>query len=93
MPSPGSSLIFRGERQQGIDRLEQAIALRPYDFAVLYNAACGFTAAGKPERALELLDRAVGTGKGFRAWIENDPDLDPLRGLPRFQQILARLPP
>ena len=89
----GLSLISRGERQQGIDRLEQAIALRPYDFAVLYNAACGFTAAGKPERALELLDRAVGTGKGFRAWIENDPDLDPLRGLPRFQQILARLPP
>jgi hypothetical protein len=35
----------------------------------------------------------VGTGRGFRAWIEHDPDLDPLRGLPRFEEILARLPP
>jgi len=40
-----------------------------------------------------MLDRAVGTGRGFRAWIENDPDLDSLRKLPRFQQIVARLPP
>jgi adenylate cyclase len=89
----GSTLIARGERKEGTDRLEQAIALRPYDFAVLYNAACGFTAAGRQEKALDLLDRAVGTGRGFRAWIENDPDLDPLRGMPRFQEILARLPP
>jgi len=27
-----------------------------------------------------------------RAWIENDPDLEGLHGLPRDQQILARLP-
>ena len=89
----GGLLIHEGERQEGIDRLEQAIALRPDDFGVLYNAACGFNVAGKPERALDLLDRAVGTGRGFRAWIENDPELDSLRALPRFQQILARLPP
>jgi hypothetical protein len=37
--------------------------------------------------------RAVGTGRGYRPWIEHDPDLDTLRGLPRFQQIVARLPP
>jgi hypothetical protein len=40
-----------------------------------------------------LLDRAVGTVKGFRAWMEHDPDLDSLRDLPRFKEILARLPP
>jgi hypothetical protein len=39
-----------------------------------------------------MLDRAVATGRGFRAWIEHDPDLDSLRALPRFQEIVARLP-
>src|SRR5262249_1303552 len=63
-------LIYLGERQKGIDRLERAVPIRPYDFAVLYNAACPFAAAGERDRALELLDQAVATGRGFRAWME-----------------------
>ena len=89
----GGALISLGESQKGIDRVEQAVQVRPHDFAVLYNAACSFANAGKPERALDMLDRAVSTGRGFRAWIEHDPDLDSLRALPRFRQIVARLPP
>ena len=88
----GDVLIRLGERQKGFERLEQAIAVRPQDYAVLYNAACGYANAGNSQRALDLLDRAVDTGRGFRAWLETDPDLDPLRPLSRFQQILARLP-
>jgi len=87
------ALIVLGDRQKGFERLERALALRPHDFAVLYNAACGYANAGDKERALDLLDRAVATGRGFRAWMENDPDLDRLRGLPRFEAILARVPP
>jgi adenylate cyclase len=87
------ALILLGERQNGLDRIQQALALKPHDFALLYNAACTFANAGDPERALDMLDRAVGTGRGFRAWIEHDPDFDTLRSLPRFQQIVARLPP
>ena len=86
------ALIYLGERQKGIDRLEQAVALKPNDFSVLYNGACGFANAGERDRALELLDRAVATGRGFRAWMEADPDLDPIRDSPRFKEILARLP-
>ena len=88
----GASLVALGKRDEGFARLEEAIAIRPTDFSVLYNAACSFAIAGKPDRALDVLDVAVGTGKGFRAWMEHDPDLDSLRDLPRFQQILARLP-
>jgi adenylate cyclase len=87
------ALVALGERKKGIERLERAIALRPSDFAVLYNAACAYANAGEQERALDLLDRAVDTGRGFRAWIDSDTDLDPLRGAARFKAILARLPP
>ncbi|HWE25620.1 MAG TPA: tetratricopeptide repeat protein [Myxococcales bacterium] len=89
----GSLLMQLGKKKEGAARLEEAIAIQPTDFAVLYNAACGFAFAGEHEKALDLLDRAVGTGKGFRAWMEHDPDLDAVRDLPRFKEILARLPP
>jgi adenylate cyclase len=88
----GASQIQLGQVEKGFARLEQAVALRPHDFTVLYNAACGNARAGRTEQALDLLDRAVGTGQGFRAWLEQDPDLDSLHGSQRFQQILARLP-
>ena len=87
------ALMALGETAKGRERLEQAVALKPHDFAVLYNAACNFAHVGDRQRALDMLDRAVGTGQGFRAWIERDPDLDSLRGLPRYREILARLPP
>ena len=89
----GSLLVQLGKRQEGLARLEEAVAIQPTDFAVLYNAACGYAIAGNSQKALDLLDRAVGTGKGFRAWMEHDPDLDAIRELSRFKEILARLPP
>jgi TolB-like protein/Flp pilus assembly protein TadD len=88
----GNNLIRFGEKARGLARLEQAVALRPSDYGVLYNAACGYTFAGEYDRAIDLLERAIGTGRGYRAWFENDPDLDALRNNPRFQQILSRLP-
>jgi len=76
-----------------MDYLSRALALSPDDFSTLYNVACAYVGAGEPERALDAFDRAVGTGRGNRKWIEHDRDFDPLRSSPRFQEILARLPP
>jgi hypothetical protein len=41
---------------------------------VLYNAACGFANASERDRALDLLDRAVAAGRGFRAWMTDGLD-------------------
>ena len=82
-----------GDRARGMDYLSRALALSPDDFSTLYNVACAYVGAGEPERALDALDRAVGTGRGNRKWLEHDTDLDPLRASPRFQEILARLTP
>jgi adenylate cyclase len=80
-----------GDREGGRRNVDAALRLRPEDFGTLYNAACFHALAGEPDRALDLLDRAIATGQGFRDWIEHDHDLASLHAMPRFQQILARL--
>ena len=87
----GGLQLWLGDREGGERNIQAALRLRPEDFGTLYNAACFYARAGETERALDLLDRAIATGQGFRDWIEHDYDLAPLHGLPRFQEILARL--
>ncbi|HSB20193.1 MAG TPA: protein kinase [Anaeromyxobacteraceae bacterium] len=87
----GGTYIFLGERERGLERVGQALELYPEEFTTLYNAACAYCLAGERDRAFDALDRAVATGRGFRKWIEQDPDLAPLRADPRFQEILGRL--
>lgn len=80
-----------GDKEGGRRNVEAALRLRPDDFGTLYNAACFHAQAGEPDRALDLLDQAVATGQGFRDWIEHDSDFDPVRNLPRFGGIVARM--
>jgi adenylate cyclase len=80
-----------GDAERGRALAERATALAGDDFATLYNLACFWARLGNRERALELLDRAVGDCRGSRAWMDQDPDFAPLRGDPRFEAILARV--
>jgi adenylate cyclase len=80
-----------GDRARALERLSGALELNPDEFTTLYNVACAYAQLGERERALDALDRAVGPGRGWRAWFEQDGDLDPLRADPRFQAILGRL--
>lgn len=80
-----------GDPAGGRRNLEAALRLQPDDFGTLYNAACTYAHMGEPDRALDLLERALSAGQGFREWIEHDSDLDSLRGSPRFREIMNRL--
>jgi adenylate cyclase len=53
--------------------------------------ACNFIHEGLIEEALELLERAAAVGWGSRAWLEHDPDMDPIRDHPRFRALLDRM--
>ena len=85
------SLARLGQREAGKVEIEAALRLRPDDYTTLYNAACFYSLAGEPERAIDLLERAFGLGGGNRDWFEHDSDLDPLRSHPRFQHMMERL--
>lgn len=83
--------LHLGDTEAGRGNVVTALALRPDDYGTLYNAACFHALAGESTRALDLLERSISTGEGFREWIDNDADFDRLRDLPRFSELMARL--
>ena len=79
-----------GRRKEGLQWAERALRLDPEDAGVRYNAACLYAVAGQRERALECLASAVSIGFGNPEWLERDPDLDNLRGIPAFEELMDR---
>jgi adenylate cyclase len=86
-----STLVELGQRDRAIAWSELALQSRENEPHFLYNTACVYAGLGEVDRAIELLERAVALGWGDRAWIENDSDLAPLRGDPRFRALLDRM--
>jgi len=79
-----------GEPDRAVTWLQRALAIDPDEPIILYNAACAYVALGRHEDALDALERAVGPSHCLSVdWIANDPDLTPLAGYARFQQLLA----
>jgi serine/threonine protein kinase/tetratricopeptide (TPR) repeat protein len=80
-----------GETDKAERWVRRALAIDPDDVGVLYNVACAYARLGKSGEAIDCLERAVKNGFGHREWIEQDPDLNPIRDDPRFQALLGRV--
>jgi adenylate cyclase len=76
-----------GDREKAIEYVERSLSIDPDDAMLLYNAACTYALLGKPDEAISFIERAVDKGFGHKEWIDHDPDLDALRGNPRFEMI------
>ena len=85
------AMVQLGERERGLDWTRRAYAIDSEDPGVLYNVACSYAQMDKHDEAMTCLEKAVQNGFGHREWLENDSDLDSLRGDPRFQALLKRL--
>ncbi len=84
------ALCRTGQPEAGLACAQRAVEVDPEDAGVCYNVACLYSLEGRIEDALRCLEDAFRHGFGDKAWIEHDPDLEPLRGEPRFQALLAR---
>jgi TolB-like protein/Flp pilus assembly protein TadD len=86
-----NALAALGEREKALEWARIARSLDPEDCMLIYNLACIHALASDPEEALDCLELAVSSGPVLKAWFINDPDLESIRGLPRFQALIQRI--
>jgi non-specific serine/threonine protein kinase len=72
---------------EAVREMNLAIALRPDEATVLYNAACIFCTLGKKSEALDALRKAWEAGFKDPDWARRDPDLSILHGHPEFERL------
>lgn len=82
-----------GELERALEWGRRAVETSPpEDVATHYNLGCFYARMGERDKALERLEQCVSLAGGFREWIAHDRDWDSLRGDPRFEELLNRLP-
>jgi len=70
--------------------VEHAASSNPKEWAITtYNLACFYSRVGNAEKALPLLRESFEQNPELAKWAGKDPDLDPIRATPEFQEVLA----
>lgn len=77
------ALLRLGEEERALQYMDRALRIDSDSEDTQYNAACFFAAVVEYDKALDCLAR----GLHDPDWMENDPDLEPLRDFPRFQEL------
>ncbi len=76
-----------GKEEDAVRQAQTAVALRPNEPGVLYNAACAYGVLSRKADALDTLKKAVAAGYGNIEWAARDPDLTCLYDDPEFQEL------
>ena len=76
-----------GHVERAIESLEQAIDVEPGQAILHYNLACYWSLASNHRQALRYLAYALDIDGNFRDFIYDEPDFDPLRNDPVFQDL------
>ena len=87
-----SDMAILGRSQEAIQHVKIAVAMRPSDANVLYNAACTYGILGMKREALDTLGRSIEEGYGNADWCTKDPDLKILHDDPEFKKLIAERP-
>ncbi len=85
----GVVLHNRGEFDQAVKYLRQAVAKHPRNEHALYCLAAAQARAGEAEAALKALRSAITANPSSRTQARQDPDFEPLRGEAEFQALVA----
>ena len=79
-----------GDTDAALMHVKIAMAMRPNDANVLYNAACTYGLMGMKIDALDTFRRAVNAGYSNLDWCLRDPDLQILYEEPEFQALVRK---
>jgi adenylate cyclase len=87
-----NALAIRGEKERALEWIRRALLVDPDNLVMRYNLACGLI------QWMDAIDEAIETFRPFFEKVQSpmhirhlevDPDLDPIRGDPRFKEMLA----
>ena len=78
-----------GDKERAREWISRALIVTPDDPMTHYNLACGLAQMGETDGALDLLECAHKISDVAVVPIENDSDLAPLHGHPRYQALVA----
>jgi adenylate cyclase len=78
-------LAVLGETERAKEWIERGILVDPTNTIQHFNFVCALVRLDEHEAALDLLANVIDKAStGLFVWLENDTDLDPVRGSPRF---------
>jgi serine/threonine protein kinase/tetratricopeptide (TPR) repeat protein len=83
-----SDLAIQGQKQEAVQHVKIAVAMRPTDANILYNAACTYGILQMKNEALETLGRSIQAGYRNTDWCSQDPDLRILHDDPEFKKLI-----
>jgi adenylate cyclase len=83
------ALVNLGRTEEARAWMARAIAIDPEDSMLRYNCACMAAQLGDIKEALDHFEKFVPyAGQEHKAWIAQDPDMDPLRNHPKFKELI-----
>ncbi len=82
-----NALYYAGKQEQARSHLQTLDWIK--DSGSLYNLACLAITLGNHSNAIQLLERSLAPGFAIDL-IREDPDLDPLREMPEFIELVKR---
>jgi adenylate cyclase len=86
------ALLKLGQDDEADTWMNNCLRFAPRCSASTYNAACFYACKGELEKSLDFLEKSIGAGIVNKQWITQDIDLDPVRKLRRFDDIMAKFP-
>lgn len=86
-----NGLIALEEIEKGLNWLNRALTLDPDDAMLLYNAGCIYAMCNMSEEALNCLEKSANSGLTQKEWYIHDSNLDSIRQLDRFKDILDKM--
>jgi adenylate cyclase len=82
-------LIALGDHDRAGEWIARAMAIDPDDILTQYNSACAYARMNDSEKAFDLLERLLPhANHETKSWVKVDSDLDALRKLPRYANVL-----
>ena len=84
----GNDYTQRGLFEKGLTVDQRLCQLRARDPIIHYNLACSYSLLGRIDEALQALEQAIAYGYSDFRYVQLDPDLENLRGDPRYVSLL-----